>query len=248
MQAFKLTVDFLHDQLRIPNSEVIPYVNQVVVIAEVFRRKPTLAAQELNRLKQWFWRTTFASYFSGWNSAQMDTDRSLVGRFTSGEVEDLDPGVSRPHSSIWTSKGFRANNAHSKMLGLMLTQKGTLDLVSGQKVDLREALAWQNGKEYHHIFPKAYLTSKGYSPNKINALCNFALISSASNKQISDTKPSIYLKECAARLGEDFKLVLESNLINARALEAALADDFDAFTATRAASLDEYTNRLCGWT
>ena len=54
VQAFKLTVDFLYDQLHIPNSTVIPYINQVVVIAEVLRRKPALTARELMRLREWF--------------------------------------------------------------------------------------------------------------------------------------------------------------------------------------------------
>jgi hypothetical protein len=247
VQAFKLTVDFLYDQLHIPNSTVIPYINQVVVIAEVFRRKPALTAKELMRLREWFWRTTLTSYFSGWNSGQMDTDREAVARFVGGQSDSLDMGVVRPHSSIWSSKAFRANNAHSKMLGLMLTHTRPLDLISGQKLDLKEALAWQNSKEYHHIFPRAFLVAKGCQPNKINALCNFALISSSSNKLISDMNPSVYFRECASRLGEDFQSVLVSNLISDTAFKAALADDFDAFSSARAATLSDYANELCGW-
>jgi hypothetical protein len=177
----------------------------------------------------------------------MDTDRDAVAQFVDGRSDNLEIGVVRPHSSIWSSKAFRANNAHSKMLGLMLTQTRPLDLISGQKLDLKEALAWQNGKEYHHIFPRAFLAAKGYQPNKINALCNFALISSSSNKLISDMNPSVYFKDSAARLGNDFQSVLVSNLVSDTALKAALADDFDAFSSARTATLSEYANKLCGW-
>jgi hypothetical protein len=177
----------------------------------------------------------------------MDTDREAVAKFISDEAELLDMGVSRHLASIWSTKTFRSNNAHSKMLGLMLTQTHPRDLISGQNVRLSEALAWQNNREYHHIFPRAYLSSRGYTPNKINALCNFALISSGSNKQISDSKPSVYLPECAARLGQDLKKVLESNLISEVAYEAALRDDFDAFSIARTETLNQYANSLCGW-
>ena len=247
VHAFKLTVDFLSDDLHIPNSDVIPYINQVVVIAEVFMRQAALTAAERSQLREWFWRTTLSNYFSGWNSGQMDTDREAVSKFINGETTSLDMGISKYHASTWSTKTFRSNNAHAKMLGLMLTQTHPRDLISGQNVKLSEALAWQNNKEYHHIFPKAYLSSKGYTSNRINALCNFALISSASNKQISDSKPSAYFSECANRLGQELKTVLESNLISEAACEAALRDDFEKFTIERTKTLNAYADTLCGW-
>lgn len=248
VNAFKLAVDFLNNQLHVPNEHVLPYINQLVVIAEVFRVQPALNAGQLIGLKKWFWRTTLSSYFSGWNSSQMDTDREAVAAFATGQSPELEVPVSKPNNLLWSTKGFRSNNAHSKMLGLMLTQNLPQDLVSGQKISLAAALAWQNNKEYHHIFPKAYLAGMAVPPNRINALCNFALISSSSNKIISDEKPSVYLAKCRATMGgEHFSSVLASNLISEEALYAALDDDFDAFTAARAKSLGDYADSLCGW-
>jgi len=42
------------------------------------------------RLREWFWQTTLTSYFSGWNSGQMDTDRDAVAQFVHGQSESLD--------------------------------------------------------------------------------------------------------------------------------------------------------------
>ncbi|WP_103256680.1 DUF262 domain-containing protein [Tabrizicola aquatica] len=245
--AFKLATDFLHDQLKIPNAEVVPYVNQIVVMAELFRRKQTLSAQEVNALKHWFWRTTLSTYFSGWSSGQMDMDLQKIEEFTSGGSKELDIGSGTPPSSIWKSRSFRANTSLSKLLGLLLTQHDPRDLVSGQKVKLAQALAWQNNREFHHIFPQAFLKERGFHPPEINSLSNFALLSSVSNKTISDQAPSQYIRDCEKRIGADFAEVLASNLISPAAFDHLLADDFRAFRNQRSEDLHAAALKLCGY-
>ncbi len=247
VSAFKLATDFLHDQLNLPNAKIVPYVNQIVVLAEVFRRKPVLDANEVRKLKQWFWQTTLSSYFSGWSSGQMDTDMVAIEDFISGKTEHMEFGASKPSANIWKSRSFRANASTSKLLGLLLTQNAPFDLVSGQTVKLQTALAWQNNREYHHIFPKAFLAGKGVKASQINSLANFALLSSASNKKISDRRPSEYLPECAEVLGDQFTAVLSSNLISKEAYEYALAEDYERFIDQRASDLSGFAMSLAGW-
>lgn len=247
VSAFKLATDFLHDQLHLPNAKIVPYVNQIVVLAEVFRRKPVLEASEVTSLKQWFWRTTISSYFSGWSSGQMDTDLAAIQEFVEGETEQLQIGTSKPNANIWKTRNFRANTSTSKLLGLLLTQNAPADLITGQAVTLKNALAWQNNREYHHIFPKAFLAGQGVSSTRINALANFALLSSASNKTISDRRPSEYLPDCANKLGDRFAEVLSSNLISDKAYDFALADDYEAFREQRASDLHSFALSLAGW-
>ena len=245
VEAFKLAVDFLHDQLSIPNARIVPYVNQIVVLADIFRRVPNPSATQVAALKEWFWRTTLSSYFSGWSSAQMDADKKAIERFVGDHDTALDIGNAPPNANIWKTRTFRGNTSLSKLLGLLLAQNDPRDLVTGQKVTLKEALAWQNSKEYHHIFPKAYLKGK-FEPSAINCLANFALLSSVSNKKISDAKPSTYFVECQNELGGDFATVMESNLISEAAVTCALADDFIGFVNERADTIHAYAKELCG--
>ncbi|MGC9449738.1 GmrSD restriction endonuclease domain-containing protein [Cereibacter johrii] len=244
--AFKLSVDFLKSDIGAPNAEIIPYVNQIVVLSEVFRRIHSPNAVQLSEIKKWFWRTTLSGYFSGWNTGQMSNDLAAVQDFVSGLTNEISVTAFQPSSNIWRSRTFRLNNAHSKMLGLMLSHYGAFDLVSGQKVSLEKALAWQNQKEYHHIFPQAYLRAQAVPSSRINALANFALLSSASNKKISDRRPSEYLAECIKGHGDDFNRIARSNFLSPRALEAALENDFESFLAERAATLHDHSLALCG--
>ncbi|MBO9465921.1 DUF262 domain-containing protein [Tropicibacter sp. R15_0] len=247
VSAFKLATDFLHDQLHLPNAKIVPYVNQIVVLAEFFRLKPTISAAETAVLKRWFWRTTLSNYFSGWSSGQMDADLEALKEFADGQTETLEIGTSKPTANIWKNRTFRANTSASKLLGLLLTQSSPADLVTGQHIKLSKALAWQNNREYHHIFPKAFLAGQGFKPSQFNSLANFALLSSSSNKLISDRRPSDYLPECAQKLGDQFEAVLRSNIISEAAYEFALQDDYEGFRDQRAQDLHSFALQLSDW-
>lgn len=248
VEAYRRLTDFLRDEIKAPTDGIVPYANQFVVLAELFRLLPRPNASQFNEIRQWFWGTTLTSYFSGWNTGQMSTDQSAVREFAASKADKIIYVSPRPTSDIWIVRQFRANNAHAKMLGLMLAQRGPRDLVTGQQVTLEAALSWSNNREYHHIVPAAFLKRSRTPSARINCVANFALLSSASNKHISDTKPSIYFRELEQRHGEGLGDILNSNLISPAAFDAGLRDDFEAFLMARSATLQEYALSLCGWT
>jgi hypothetical protein len=239
--------DFLKDEIGAPNSAIIPYANQVVVLAEIFRVIGNPSAGQYAAIKRWFWRTTITGYFSGWNTGQMASDQAAVSDFVAGDMDAIDKDLLQPPQEIWTTRQFRANNASAKMFGLMISQKGPRDLVTGQKVALETALAWENSREYHHFFPQAFLKANKTNTRHINCIANFVLLTSSSNKQISGSAPSEYLKRCQDHFGDEFMNVLEANLISEDAYDAALHDDFEEFLKLRAHTLHQHANALCGW-
>ena len=245
--AFKLAVDFLKNEIEAPNADIIPYSNQIVVLADIYRRIKSPSAKQLKEIKKWFWRTTFSGYFSGWNTGQMASDLQAVKDFCSGKKDHIDISIIKPSSEIWKIRTFRSNNAHSKMLGLMLAHHGSLDLVTGQKLSLEKSLAWQNQKEYHHIFPQAFLKKGGITNRKINALANFALISSSSNKYISEKSPSEYMRTCIDEFGANFANIAEANLLTEAAINFILNDDYENFIEERANTLFAKAMNLCEW-
>ena len=58
-----------------------------------------------------------------------------------------------PQASIWRVRTFRSNNATLKMLALMLAHQQPVDLLTGQRIYIGKSLAWNNDKEFHHLFP-----------------------------------------------------------------------------------------------
>jgi hypothetical protein len=244
-EAFRKAVDYLSTQIGVANADAVPYSNQLTVLAELFRILPTPTAAQYNSISQWFWKSAASGYFSGWNTGMMATDLEAIKSFAAGE-DHIQFDAAWPSADIWRTRQFRANNALAKLLGMLLAHRQPIDLITGQRVDTTNALAWSNTKEFHHFFPQAFLKAKGERAGKINALANIVILSSVSNKLISDKKPSEYLKAVRVHAGPQLKAWLDSNLIPQEAFEAALRDDYDQFLALRSAAIHKVLLQKAG--
>jgi hypothetical protein len=119
--------------------------------------------------------------------------------------------------------------------------------LTGQNIDTIGALSWTNTKEYHHFFPQDYLKQKGVSGGKINCLANIIMLTSASNKIISNRAPSDYLKDVEAAAGANLINWLNKNLISKEAYEAARTDDYESFLDLRSKLIHEELLKKANW-
>jgi hypothetical protein len=149
--AYSRAVDFMATELHIPSDKQVPYVNQVVVLAEVFRLIKHLTPEQLAAVRTWFWRTAVAGYFGGWNTGNMGSDQKAVQSFAAGQSKQIASVVQNPGPGIWTTQQFRSNAAHSKILILLLAFNRPTDLLTSQKIDTGDALFHGNTKEFHHF-------------------------------------------------------------------------------------------------
>jgi hypothetical protein len=130
---------------------------------------------------------------------------------------------------------------------LLLADADPVDLRTGQRIDTDRALSWQNDKEFHHFFPKAFLRSKGMSAARANVCANLIMLTSVSNIFISDHPPSVYLKDLCDTDGEDVvRSRLALSLVNDAAYEAARRDDYETFLEIRSRTLHEVLMNLIG--
>ena len=68
--------------------------------------------------------------------------------------------------------------------------------------------------EKHHLFPKAYLKSQGYSDAKINQMANYAFIDWKDNMDILDAAPSVYYPiGCAGMSDEQIRVMEDENAL-----------------------------------
>jgi hypothetical protein len=246
-QSYRAAVDFLSTHIGVPSFAVVPYSNQVVVLAEILRRIPIPNADQWKAIERWYWRTGISGYFGGWNSGSMATDLAAIASFSDRKAGEIDIPTIQPTSSQWVQRAFRLNNAHAKILAVILAYQSPRDFVSGQTIDVSQALSWQNGKEFHHFFPQAYLKSVGVSSAKASSLANIVYLSSASNKAISDRAPADYLHELLVKDETQTRQCLATNLVNANAINAALANNYDEFLEARSTTIDDQARNLAGW-
>jgi hypothetical protein len=123
--------------------------------------------------------------------------------------------------------------------GTALAQKRPKTLLSGGTVDLEKVLQKYNRSEFHHIFPRAYLSDLNIADERINALVNFCFISSIENKAIGKRKPSLYKSTMPAASAE-----LEAILDSAFCDNNMFDDDFASFPSRRSAVLAAEATRL----
>lgn len=245
--AYKRSVDFLTTHIRVPGASVIPYSNQLTVLTDVFRRLPNPSAAQYVAVEEWFWQTSITGYFSGWNTGMMSADLQAVKSFASSAASEIAFEAAKPGVDIWKTRQFRLNNAHAKLLAIVLSYHHPIDLMTGTKIDTDKSLSWSNAKEYHHLFPQEFLKGRGEKPSRINSLANIIMLTSASNKRISATAPSVYLKEVEKAAGANLDQWLTSNLISRAAFDFALKDDFDAFLNTRADTIHATVRAYTKW-
>lgn len=247
LEASKKSVDYLKTQIKIPSDSIIPYLNQFVVLTELFRQIPRPTAIQYSAITRWFWRSSLSSYFAGWNTGMMNNDLHELNDFVSGKIEELNIYDAKPSQEIWKRRVFRSNNAHSKLYAIFLAYQNPIDLFTGQRIDTEKALSWVNQKEFHHFFPQAYLKSKDYSGNQINCLANIIYLSSSSNKLISDSSPSIYLLKVEAAAGDNLVEWLDANVIPIDAFNAAKNDDYELFLEIRSKAINDKISQHANW-
>jgi len=137
----------------------------------------------------------------------------------------------------WPKKKDRLGRA---ILAIAL-KNGGLDLADGSTIS-RENIA---KREYHHVFPHAYLNRKSISENKIFCSLNCALVTWHTNRNISDKNPEQYLAE--RREGTDLsesqlQTRLSSHLIPYEPLQGG---DFEKYLYARAQLIQEAMRAQC---
>ncbi|NHI09885.1 protein of unknown function DUF262 [Streptomyces sp. KO7888] len=246
-RAAARAVDFLSTQIRTPQAEALPYYNQFAVLAELFRQLPKPTAAQYEAVTRWFWLTASGEYFKGWRESQMGPDLSAVTEFAAGRSTEVETAAALPRALLWQRAQFSRQNAPSKLLVLLMSYEKPVDLNTGLVIDVADALSWQNGKQFHHFFPRAYLKKEGVKTGKDNVCANLIMLSAITNNWISDRRPSAYLKDLAGWHGEDvLRARLRTCLIEEDAYQAALRDDYDAFLRARSETLHRRLMELIG--
>lgn len=183
-KSYSLAIDFLASDIGVPGEGALPYSNQIVVPSEVFRRLPNPNPEQRREISKWFWRTTATNYFAGWNTTMMVDDLKRARDFSGGVLERMREGFDSIGVKTWSSRVFRSNSAYSKPLALILSQASPRDLLTGQKLDIGQALAAANYKEFHHVCPVAFLQGDRRK-SAANSLSNIVYLTSLSNKIVS---------------------------------------------------------------
>jgi hypothetical protein len=233
-------IDFLRTNLQVQSLVNLPFSTLLVPLT-VFFAAPggqhiQLTGAQRQRLLRWFWRSCFSRRFSSGVLRNLKDDISAVTLLKDDRPNMLGDFPVLVNGDFFTQNAFRVNTVNSTTFVLMLAQRRPLSFVSGQPVALDSVLRDYNRSEFHHLFPRAFLTLRGVAPAQQAPLVNFAFISKADNVVLGGDSPSAY----RARMPGQIDTILNAALCP----PSLFADDYSNFIRDRARLLEEFANQL----
>jgi hypothetical protein len=214
----------------------LPYTTQLIplgaicaVLGERFEQDPVK-----QKLARWYWCGVFGELYGGANETRFAQDLPDVLKWVGGGEE---PRTVRDASFAPTRLlGLQTRqSAAYKGLMALLMQKGSLDFLNGDPIEL--TTYFDLAIDIHHVFPRAYCESQGYNSRKWNSVINKAPLSARTNRLIGGKAPSSYLTNLeknhhvsAERLDE----IISSHQATPQVLRQ---DAFATFIVERAISL-----------
>lgn len=242
--SLKRAIDFLATDISCLNIDFLPFTQQLIPLAKFFDLIDSPSADQLKALRQYFWRTSFSNrYSTGQTNTKMDADIERLMGLKEGDLKVFDEYQYTVTHEAFKSTKFSKSNPVTRAFLLLMAQSSPSDLVKNQKIDIDKSLAQYNRKEYHHVFPQAFLKGRGVHHDKIFCVLNFCFLSSASNKAISKKAPSDYFFNLVPE--DEFNTILSTNVLPINKT-IYRNDDYDGFLEKRASEvlsrLDELSN------
>lgn len=136
---------------------------------------------------------------------------------------------------------FSLNTANTKTFILMLAREGPSNFVNGSPVSIEPVLRNCNKKEFHHVYPRKFLSEQGISNNDINAIVNFVVLSKADNNKLGGVAPSKY-RAIMPTSGESVRFILTKALCPPDIFH----DSYTRFSDERAKLLVSKAKKLMG--
>ncbi|MEG4119837.1 DUF262 domain-containing protein [Microcoleus sp. N9_B4] len=238
-------IDFLKDELNVFSLKLLPMENILAVLASFFASSQTqphpVPQEQYEVIKQWFWRACFSQRYARGGAKSTDVDLEEVQKLKAGKPHKLGEFDVSLDTSFFLKNSFRMSSVATNTFILLLAQGKPLNFIQGTKISLQDVLSQGNRKEFHHIFPKAYLgTLQKYKDDKINCLVNFSLLARTDNNKIKNHKPSTYRTEMPAN-DQTFQEIIATHLCPANAFTD---DNYDDFLVSRAELLLQKAKEL----
>jgi hypothetical protein len=239
--SLEKTIDFLSTQFNCASYDFLPRVQQIVPLTYLFARTNNLTNDQSDCLKKWFWRTSFSTRYSASTDQKMDDDIEFIDLILKSDFTGLSKYQTNLNLEQLENLKFSKSSSFVRALLLLFAQEKPLDLTNGNVVDLGSALSQYNRKQYHHIFPRAFLKNKGLLNDHINRAVNFCILPANSNRLISDREPADYFINNIPKT--NFSAILKSNLIP-EDINIYTNNNYDLFYKERAKLIMERINKL----
>jgi len=241
-------VDYIRTTMRIPVSQLLPYNSLLVPITYFFFKNdnelPTPQQDKL--IAQLFWWVSLGNRYSSAVETKIAKDLSRIDSILAGEQpsyrgEEVDLSL-----EDLRYKWFSTGDAFCKAILCLYAyfQPHSFKNDSLVKID-NSWLKMSTSKNYHHFFPKSYLTKNGWQYWKANSILNITIVDDHLNKRAIRAKaPADYIKSFK-KSNKHLSETMQTHLIDNLDGFGVLQNDYETFLSERGQRvLDELNMRL----
>jgi hypothetical protein len=80
-EQIEKAVKFLYERLHVLHAKLLPYPTQLIFLANFFRLNPHPREEQLKKLEDWFWITTYSNYFTLYSLSQQRSAHNIFCEF-----------------------------------------------------------------------------------------------------------------------------------------------------------------------
>lgn len=240
-------VDYFRTRLRIPVSRILPYNALLVLFTYFFIRNngnPPNPDQD-KWLIQYFWWASLSRRFSSSVNSKIELDLKrmeniLVADPPSYQSEE----VSLSFQALKEAE-FSTGDAFCKAILCLYAYFEPKSFASNSIVKIDNSwLQRINSKNYHHFFPKDYLSKAGI-PDFANSILNITFIDDYLNKRVIRAKPPSEYMRKFKKDNPEIDNTMKTHLIDDLDTYGIWTDDYETFIKHRGERvLEELNKRL----
>lgn len=217
--AYSKAIQFLKNEIGVRSFIFLPYGLQLTLLVEFFNKANNPTFDKIEKLKIWFWETSFSRYFGTSNTGQNSRDLDKIRRFALEETANLEFETKKSIDKF-LNEIFRFSTSSTKTYILLLSLKNPRDFINSSEIDKSLYLEVPNNKLYNRLF-------------NINNSINYFITNKIENMELQN-----FLLE---KNDEQF---LESHFLSLDSLDSLRKNDIDAFFRSRKLNIKSFITTL----
>lgn len=156
-ESIKKSVQFLYEELLVVSSKLLPYNIQLIFVTDFFNKIPQPNAKQLEKLKQWFWISSYANYFTIYSLSKQREAYKQFQAFLSDE-EQNPVYIDKPDTPFLVANmpnkiSFGSVRAKSFSLFLLNYANGFQKIDANNIDDLKLFYLFSNNQDAENFMP-----------------------------------------------------------------------------------------------
>lgn len=192
-QAMFAAIDFLEAEFSIKNFVFVPFPIMIVPLVKFFSFTLKPFGEQRLSLCKWFWNCCFSQRYKAGTNTYVLEDLALMQKIA--KKENIDGSFHLSVEPGFFKRTWRINSTAAKAAICLLAQYQPRSFLNGSRVDLGSTLSAYNARQFHHVYPKAFLATAGIPFHESNIIANVCLLTASDNNYISDRDPKDYFGE-----------------------------------------------------